>query len=164
MKTKKKELTSLEKIIVMFMIICLVTFIMRVCDPAFLGWFHISPMQNSNFLINILQLVWFIFQAIVYLVWGLDVVLMLLGLILFFVSISPGIITISIDILISVWNLISRIIPMPYIDVNCTKRYFSFWIKAIPSEEKMEPLLKTMMSVGFIGGWILLFIYGTYVL
>lgn len=163
MKTKK-ELTTLEKGILVVISACIITFLMRVWDPTFLGWFHISSMQRSNFLVNILQLAWFVFQAIVYLVWCLDVVLLLLGLILFFVSISPGIITISIDILISVWNLISRIIiPMPYIDVNCTKRYFSFWEKAIPSEG-IDKLCETMISIAFIGGWILLFIYGTYVL
>ena len=157
MKTKR-ELTTLEKGILVAILISIVTLLLRVWNPSFLEWFHITSMQDDNFLMNIIQTIWVVVHVITYLITGLSVIILLIfaiiGISIFALTFIPFII----DIMISLWNLVSRLIPhMKYIEPCAVEWYLNFTSGFL--SEKMEDIVGTLLTMSVIGGFIILFLH-----
>ena len=125
-KEKKKEMTTIEKVVLTAICVAIIAFLLRMWDPVFFRWFHMKPMQEVSFLQNIWQTVWLSFQIIVYIVWGFSLLWLVFTLIGVFLAFVIGAITIIIDILIAVWNLITWVTPLPHVEMSITRVTFEY--------------------------------------
>lgn len=125
-KRERKEMTIIEKVVLIAICIATAAFLLRMWDPAFFHWFHMKPMQEVSFLRNIWQTLWLSFQIIVYIVWSAAVLWMMANLIYGAFALIIGTITGIIDILIAVWNLITWVTPLPHVEMSITRVTFEY--------------------------------------
>ncbi len=152
MKTKK-NLTVIEKAVLLTITLLVATFLLRKWDPAFLSWFHVSSMKDETFFMNVIQTVWFMLQFSLYFVWGLTMLFIVLCLAVAIPILSFGVVTLIPDIIISVWNLMSRIIPIQYIEIAVTESYFEFLEdKTYGVGEKVDDILPVLIPIALWGG------------
>ena len=159
MKTKR-ELTTLEKGILVSIVISILTLLLRVWNPSFLEWFHVSSMQETSFIVNLFQLLWIVFQAVVYFLTGVTLTILILYCTIGLMFIAFGIIPFTLDVMISIWNLISRVIPhMWYLDIHLTGPYYDLvedlgdkMIKKF--EDWDDDWYGTIFSIACIGSFI----------
>lgn len=126
MKNRKKEMTIAEKVVLTAMAIAAITYLLRMWDPAFFRWFHMVPMQEVSFLRNIWQATWLTFQVIVYLVWIISALWILIFMVVSFIAIIILIITFIFDLIIAIYNLTTRIIPLPRLEISICGIYSEF--------------------------------------
>lgn len=125
-KRERKEMTSIEKTVLIVICVTAISFLLRMWDPAFFHWFHMKPMQEVSFLRNIWQTVWLLFQVIVYIVWSISLLWMMANLIYGVFALIIGTITGIIDILIAIWNLITWVTPLPHVEMSITIVTFDY--------------------------------------
>ena len=125
-KRERKEMTSIEKVVLTAICVAIIAFLLRMWDPVFFHWFHMRPMQEVSFLRNIWQAVWLSFQIIVYITWSFSLLWLLFVLVGAFLAFVIGAITIIIDILIAIWNLVTWVTSLPHVETSITKVTFEY--------------------------------------
>ena len=155
MKNIIEEMSTTEKVVLTAICSAALAFLLRVWDPAFFRYFHIVSMQEVSFLRNVWQTAWLVFQIAAYLVWGISSLYLIMYLVISLIIIGIGIIAFLPDILISIWNIMSHIIPIPYVETRIAKRYFRFIeVKTYGVQEKIFKSFESIFSICFVSQFV----------
>ena len=152
MKTKKgmtfAEMTFAEKSVLITTCIVIVTLLLRIWDPGFLQWFHMNPMQEAPFLLNIIQLFWLVFQLAIYIVCGVSILWLALFTGFSIILIAIEAILVTCDIVFAIWNLITWWWPSKRIDISVTNSFNYYFNDII--EDKLGNINIFMMTAWLV--------------